>query len=175
MPRQFPHPLLPLLHSTAYPQLPSVSDLENIRQALAEYAYSGSGLSGSGGNGGGLGGPGGAGGAGVEGGAAGTPGAMGDDVKKKDRKRKEREDEDREKEKEKEKDMDREKEGERERAAIEANERASMRLEVAEKARLAHAQGVAGKKKGLSAVAGKGSSSTASPTGVKVKRERSCE
>lgn len=105
----------------------------------------------------------------------GTPGAMGDDVKKKDKKRKEREDEDRERERDREK----EKEKERERAAIEANERASMRLEMAEKARLAHAlghagQGVAGKKKGLSAVAGKGSS-TASPTGVKVKRERSCE
>ncbi|OXG46390.1 transcriptional adapter 3 [Cryptococcus neoformans] len=172
MPRQFPNPLLPLLHSTTYPQLPSVSDLESIRQALAEYAYAGSGSgsasNGGGGGGGGFGGSGG--GAGVEGG---TPGGMGDDMKRKDKKRKEREDEDRDRDQDREKEKERERE--RERAAIEANERASMRLEVAEKARVAHAQGVVvGKKKGLSGVAGKGSSaSTASPTGVKVKRERS--
>nr|KIR49613.1 transcriptional adapter 3 [Cryptococcus bacillisporus CA1280] len=176
MPRQFPNPLVPLLHSTTYPQLPSVSDLETIRQALAEYALSASGsgssVNGGSGAGAGAGGFGGVGtGMGVDGG--GTPGAMEDDVKKKDKKRKEREDEDRERERDREK----EKEKERERAAIEANERASMRLEMAEKARLAHAhghvgQGVAGTKKGLSAVAGKGSS-TVSPTGVKVKRERS--
>lgn len=175
MPRQFPNPLLPLLHSTTYPQLPSVSDLESIRQALAEYAYTGSGsgsASGSNGGGGGFGGSGSGGGAGVEGG---TPGGMGDDMKRKDKKRKEREDEDRDRDRDQ--DREKEKERERERAAIEANERASMRLEVAEKARVAHAQGVVvGKKKGLSGVAGKGSSaSTASPTGVKVKRERSCE
>lgn len=102
-------------------------------------------------------------------------------MKRKDKKRKEREDEDRDRDRDRdqdrEKEKERERERERERAAIEANERASMRLEVAEKARVAHAQGVVvGKKKGLSGVAGKGSSvSTASPTGVKVKRERSCE
>lgn len=179
MPRQFPNPLLPLLHSTTYPQLPSVSDLESIRQALAEYAYAGSGsgsASGSNGGGGGFGGSGSGsgGGAGVEGG---TPGGMGDDMKRKDKKRKEREDEDRDRDRDQDREKEKERERERERAAIEANERASMRLEVAEKARVAHAQGVVvGKKKGLSGVAGKGSSaSTASPTGVKVKRERSCE
>lgn len=177
MPRQFPNPLLPLLHSTTYPQLPSVSDLESIRQALAEYAYVGSGsgsASGSNGGDGGFGGSGSGGGAGVEGG---TPGGMGDDMKRKDKKRKEREDEDRDRDRDQDREKEKERERERERAAIEANERASMRLEVAEKARVAHAQGVVvGKKKGLSGVAGKGSSaSTASPTGIKVKRERSCE
>ncbi|WRT64729.1 uncharacterized protein IL334_001663 [Kwoniella shivajii] len=119
--------VLSLIQSTAYPSIPSVHELENIRDTLLEHAHALAPRLAA---------------------ASGSGTAESSTIRgKKDekRKRKDRDEED------------------QERAALEANEKAGLRLEMLERARVEHQK---------SSLQNKIRQGTGSPSSVRVKRER---
>ncbi|WVQ83275.1 hypothetical protein IAT38_005414 [Cryptococcus sp. DSM 104549] len=156
-PRALPPPLLSLVQSSSYPSLPPLQELESLRSLLTEHSTSLSALS-------------------ARSAERAAERAAEEARSRKEEKRKRKEREREREEREAREARGREDEDEKARLAVEANEKAGMRLEALERARVQH-QKEAGKKKvgastGGSGAAGGSGVGTASPNGIRIKKER---